>query len=246
MREIAVVIAAVVAGGLALPGMASAVTTATGPCAGHTGLCEPIQLTLRSSGGGQGNRGGGGNCGGQGSQGGGGNGGGQGGQGSQGGGGNGGGGGQGSQGGGRSGSAGDLSLAVPASATLTVASNGTTARGYLAPMHVSDTRQSSPGWTVFGQASASGGVISANDVGWTPAVTSSSGQVTVGRAVFPDSPGLGAAPAKLGSSAGPGAATLGASLSVAIPARQVIGPHGVPPVRTIILSLTITLTTTAA
>jgi hypothetical protein len=99
---------------------------------------------------------------------------------------------------------------------------------------------------VFGQASVSGGVLSADDVGWTPSVTSATGQVSAGRPVSPNRPGLGAVPAKLGSSTGPGTATLGASLFLSMPPRQVIGPHGVPPARTIILSLTITLTTTAA
>jgi hypothetical protein len=127
---------------------------------------------------------------------------------------------------------------VPAAGTLNLSGSGTTARGYLGPVKVSDTRQSSPGWTVYGQASYSASTIPGNPLGWTPTVTSSTGRVTVGRPVPPSSPGLGSRAAKLGSSTGDSTATLGANLSLALPAGQPVGSLGI--------TITITITTNAA
>jgi hypothetical protein len=88
---------------------------------------------------------------------------------------------------------------------------------------------------VFGQASASGGAVPDNALGWTPTVTSSTGRVIVGRPVLPNSPGLGVRAAKLGSSPGQSTATLGANLSLALPAGGASGPQGI--------AITITIST---
>lgn len=125
---------------------------------------------------------------------------------------------------------------MPAAGTVSFSGNGTTLHAYLWPVIVTDTRQSSHGWTVFGQASDSGGTISGNALGWTPTVTSSTGRVTVARPVPPNSPGLGRA-AKLGSSTGDSITTFGASLVLAVPAGHAVSTRG--------LTITITVTTVA-
>jgi hypothetical protein len=127
---------------------------------------------------------------------------------------------------------------VPAAATLTLSGNRTMATGNLGPVTVSDTRQSSPGWTVFGQASDSGGTIPGDALGWTPAVTSSTGRVSVGRPVPPHRPGLGTA-ARLGSSTGNGTAVLRARLSLALPPGPTASPQHIA------IAITITITTAA-
>jgi hypothetical protein len=126
---------------------------------------------------------------------------------------------------------------VPAAGTLTFTGDGTTAKGHLGPVNVSDTRQSSPGWTVFGQASDSGGTIPGNALGWTPTITSSTGRVTVGGPVPSGRPGLGSRAARLGFSTGKSTATLGANLSLDLPAGRVTGAHGI--------TITITIVTVA-
>jgi hypothetical protein len=123
---------------------------------------------------------------------------------------------------------GQLTLTVPPNAadSLTVNSAGTSAVGYLAPVDVSDTRASSPGWTVSGQASdftGSAGTIPGDDLGWTPDVVTSVGPVAVGPAVAPGDPGLGSAAAVLGNSTGDSTASLGAQLNLAIPSGQASG-----------------------
>jgi hypothetical protein len=127
-------------------------------------------------------------------------------------------------------SQGQFTLTVPPNAadSLAVSSDGTSATGFLAPVDVSDTRSSSPGWTVSGQASdftGSAGTISGNDLGWIPDVTASTGTVTAGPTVAPGSPGLGSAAAVLGTSTGDSTATLGAALSLAIPSGQASGTY---------------------
>jgi hypothetical protein len=95
---------------------------------------------------------------------------------------------------------------------------------------VSDTRASSPGWTVAAQASAftvagGSGTFPGDALGWVPAVSASTGTVTAGPTVTPGSPGLGSAPAVLGSATGDGTATLGAALNLAIPSGQAVGTY---------------------
>jgi hypothetical protein len=106
--------------------------------------------------------------------------------------------------------------------------------GTLPVITVSDTRSSSPGWSVSGQVSdftgsgtAAGSIISGNQLGWAPsgAVT---GGVTLGSPVAPDSPGLGSIPAVLARAAGGsgfGTDTLSARLQLAIPASGRAGPY---------------------
>jgi hypothetical protein len=236
MRGTAVITAIVVASGLATAGSASAdSTTTTKPGSGQSGgPGETITVTVppRTHGGSggsggsgnSGNSGGSGNAGGSGGSGNSGSSGGAGGSGNS----------QGPSGTGTSRGPGVFSVQVSAAGTVNFSSNGTTAQGYLGPVTVSDTRQSSPGWTVYGQASYSAATIPGNALGWTPTVTSSSGRVTVGRPVAPNGPGLGSRAAKLGSSTGPGAATLGANLTVALPAGRTVGSLG------IVITITIT------
>jgi hypothetical protein len=128
------------------------------------------------------------------------------------------------------GGSGQFTLTVPPSAadSLTVNAAGTSAVGELAPVDVSDTRASSPGWTVSGQAgdfTGSAGTIPGNALGWTPSVIASTGTVTAGPAVAPNDPnGLGSKAAVLGASkGGTSTATLGAQLNLAIPAGQASG-----------------------
>jgi Bacterial Ig-like domain (group 3) len=131
----------------------------------------------------------------------------------------------------RSTGAGSFSLTVPSTpAALTVSADGTSAAGSLAPVSVSDTRASSTGWTVSGQASdftsAGGDSIPGDALGWTPSASGTTGAaVTAGPAVAPGSPGLGSAAATLGSSTGDSTATLGAGLDLAIPSGQASGTY---------------------
>lgn len=127
-------------------------------------------------------------------------------------------------------SGGELSLTVlgPAAGGLTPSPDAATAIGSLPPVSVSDTRASSPGWVVSGQATrfaGAGGAISGNALGWTPAVTAPTGKVTPGHAVAPDNPGLGSTAAALASSAGDSTATLGAALNLAVPAGKAAGTY---------------------
>jgi Bacterial Ig-like domain (group 3) len=128
------------------------------------------------------------------------------------------------------GAQGQFTMTVPSTGdTLTVSADGTSASGPLAAVQVSDTRQSSAGWTVAGQASAftmaGGGSFSGNALGWTPSLGASTGPVTVGPAVAPDSPGLGSAPGELGSATGDSTASLGGTLNLAIPSGQAAGNY---------------------
>ena len=212
MRGTAVVTAVVVASGLAAARPASAdSTTTTKPGSGQSGgPGQTITVTVpsRTHGGGGGSGNGGGSGGSGGSQGG---------------------------GAGASGGPGELLVEVPAAGTVNFSGNGTTARGHLGPVTVSDTRQPSPGWTVYGQASYSASTIPGNALGWTPTVTASTGRVTVGRPVPPNSRGLGGMAARLAFSTGAGTATLGANLNLALPAGQSVGSLG--------MVVTITITT---
>jgi hypothetical protein len=106
--------------------------------------------------------------------------------------------------------------------------------GNLPEITVSDTRSSSPGWSVSGQVSdftgsgtAAGSIISGNQLGWAPsgAVT---GGATLGSPVAPNGPGLGSIPAVLAWAAGGsgfGTDTLSARLLLVIPASARAGPY---------------------
>jgi hypothetical protein len=127
--------------------------------------------------------------------------------------------------------AGSFSMSVPSTGnTLTVSADGATASGSLAAVSVSDTRASSAGWTVSGQAgsftSSGGGSFSGDALGWAPALaTGSTGPVTAGPTVAPNGPGLGTTPGVLGSATGDSAASLGATLNLAIPTGQAAGTY---------------------
>jgi hypothetical protein len=225
MRATAAAAVAVLAGGLAVAGPAVADTSPTGPGAG---LSEPLRLVISSHPGGSGGQGGTGGSGNGSASG---NPSGSGGQGGAGGSGN--GNGQGHPG--TSGGHGDFRVTLPTVATLTLSGSRTVATGNLGPVTVSDTRPASPGWTVFGQASDSGGTVSGDALGWIPAVVSSAGRVSAGRPVLPQRPGLGTA-ARLGSSAGKGTAVLSARLSLALPPRPAASRQRIA----IVITLTIT------
>ena len=103
---------------------------------------------------------------------------------------------------------------------------------------MSDTRNTFPGWSVSGQdtnwagaGSAIDASIPANQLGWAP---TSSGTlpsgVTLGAVVPPANPGLGSAAGVLASvtaglGKGYGTTTLGAALTLLIPAGQTPGAY---------------------
>ena len=100
---------------------------------------------------------------------------------------------------------------------------------------VSDTRNTTPGWSVTGQESAFAGsttatgfTISGNQLGWTPTDTALGTGVTLGATVAPGAPGLGTTAATLASAhagSGTGTSNLSANLLLAIPAAQHAGVY---------------------
>ena len=131
---------------------------------------------------------------------------------------------------------GAFTLTVDTTDTVTFAVSGSDATAATTPVTVSDTRNTFPGWSVSGQASdftgnatAAGATISGNQLGWAPTSTGTLPQgVKLGRTVAPSAPGLGAAPAVLASAhagSGSGTSTLGASLTLAIPASATPGQY---------------------
>jgi Bacterial Ig-like domain (group 3) len=139
-----------------------------------------------------------------------------------------------------------LAVSVPASGsfTLTVDStdvvnltaSGLNATGATTPITVADTRNTFPGWSVSGQDSAwtgtgtaAGGTFSGNQLGWTPTDTALAPAVTLGSPVTAAAPGLGTAATlasvHAGSGNGFGTSTLGANLSLVIPATAPAGPY---------------------
>jgi hypothetical protein len=104
---------------------------------------------------------------------------------------------------------------------------------------VSDTRNTTPGWSVTGQESnfagvtggtAAGFTISGNQLGWTPTDTALGTGVTLGAAVAPapTGPGLGTTAATLASAhagSGTGTSNLSANLLLNIPAGQHAGAY---------------------
>ncbi|WP_051799591.1 HtaA domain-containing protein [Catenuloplanes japonicus] len=138
---------------------------------------------------------------------------------------------------------GALTLAASGtSVALSAATPGATATGSLNPVTVSDLRGTNAGWDLVGQVtdftSTGGGVIPADNLGWTPTasvVTSSlkaAGGVTA--AVSPGSPaapgagsGLGASRALCKAAAGSslGSSTCGAALSLGVPESSAAGSY---------------------
>jgi len=120
--------------------------------------------------------------------------------------------------------------------TLTVAADNSTGTGNLNgnAITVSDTRNTTPGWSVSGQESnfagsgtANGFSISGNQLGWTPTGTPAGG-ATLGATVAPGSPGLGTTAGTLASAhagSGTGTSNLSANLLLAIPAAQHAGQY---------------------
>jgi phosphate ABC transporter phosphate-binding protein len=130
---------------------------------------------------------------------------------------------------------GSFTLTVDTSDIVTLTVSGSGATAATTPITVSDTRNTYPGWAVSGQASdftgsgtASGGSIAGDQLGWTPTATALGSGVTLGPAVTPASPGLDTTPAILASAdagSGYGISTLGADLTLAIPAAAAAGPY---------------------
>lgn len=138
---------------------------------------------------------------------------------------------------------GALTLATSGtSVALSAATPGATATGSLNPVTVSDLRGTSTGWDLVGQVtdftSTAGGVIPADNLGWTPSasvVTSglkAAGGVTA--SVSPGSPaapgtgnGLGASRALCSAAAGSslGSSTCGAALSLGVPESSAAGSY---------------------
>lgn len=132
---------------------------------------------------------------------------------------------------------GTFSLTVDTTDTVTLAVSGADATGATTPIVVTDTRNTYPGWSVSGEdsswtgtGSAAGGTISGNQLGWVPTDTALGSAVTLGPTVTPASPGLGTTAAVLASATaglgnGYGTSTLGANLTLVIPATAPAGPY---------------------
>jgi len=133
---------------------------------------------------------------------------------------------------------GAFTLNVDTADTVTLVVSGSSATASTTPIVVTDTRNSYPGWSVSGKAnqfvgsgSAAGAFMSGDQLGWMPTNTGTLPQgVTLGGLVTPASPGLGTTPAVLASvhaglNNGVGTTTLGANLTLAIPAAQAAGPY---------------------
>jgi hypothetical protein len=137
-------------------------------------------------------------------------------------------------------STGAFTLTVNGTTAVTLAVAGSTATAATTPIVVSDTRNTFPGWSVSGQDStgftgsgtAAGGTISGNQLGWVPtsSTTPLTQGVTLGATVAPATLGLGTTAAVLASvhsgvGNGYGTTTLGANLTLAIPATAPAGPY---------------------
>jgi len=129
---------------------------------------------------------------------------------------------------------GSFSLTV-ATGTVSLTVSGSSATGALNPITVADTRNTTPGWSLSGQAAdfvgsgtAAGGTISGNQLGWAPTDTALGTGVTLGGTVAPASPGLGTTAAVLAQAhagSGFGTSSLGANLTLAIPAAATAGDY---------------------
>jgi hypothetical protein len=131
---------------------------------------------------------------------------------------------------------GSFALTVNTTSVVTLTASGLSATGTTTPITVADSRNTFPGWSVSGQdaawngtGTAAGGTFSGNQLGWTPTDTALAPAVTLGAAVTAGSPGLGtAAPlasVHAGNGNGYGTSTLGANLSLVIPATAPAGPY---------------------
>jgi hypothetical protein len=132
---------------------------------------------------------------------------------------------------------GSFTLTVDTTDVVTLTASGLTATGATTPIKVSDTRNTYPGWSVSGQDSAwagtgtaAGGTISGDQLGWVPTDTALAPAVTLGPTVAPVTPGLGTTAATLASvhaglGNGYGTSTLGANLTLDIPATVPAGPY---------------------
>ena len=132
---------------------------------------------------------------------------------------------------------GSFSLTVDTKDVVTLTATGLTATGTTTPIVVNDTRNNYPGWIVTGQDSAwtgtgtaAGGTFSGDQLGWTPTGTNLPAGVVLGPTVAPTAPGLGTTPATLASAKagvgnGYGTSTLGADLTLDIPATAPAGPY---------------------
>jgi hypothetical protein len=136
---------------------------------------------------------------------------------------------------------GSFKLTVDTADTVNLAVNSgvTSAAASTTPIVVTDSRNTYPGWSVSGQANpwtgtgaASGATIAADQLGWAPTgVTPLAQGVTLGKSVTPaTNPGLGdgaqvlaSVPGGIGN--GAGTTTLGAALTLAIPAGQAAGDY---------------------
>ena len=79
-----------------------------------------------------------------------------------------------------------------------------------------------------GSGTAAGGSIAGGQLGWVPTATALGGGVALGPTATPANPGLATAPAILASAeagTGYGTSTLGADLTLAVPAAAAAGPY---------------------
>jgi ABC-type phosphate transport system substrate-binding protein len=103
--------------------------------------------------------------------------------------------------------------------------------GALSPIVVTDNRAGSPGWTATSVVSdfsdASGHIIDAVNLGWTPSVTDESPAQTVtpGASIAPGTNGGLKAPQTLASCTGLGTVHLGAALHLDVPTTTVAGTY---------------------
>jgi len=132
---------------------------------------------------------------------------------------------------------GTFTLTVDSTDVVTLAATDLSATGTTTPITVADSRNSFPGWSVSGQdgawtgtSTAAGGTFSGDQLGWTPTDTTLAPGVTLGSPVTAANPGLGTTAATLASvhaglGNGFGTSTLGANLTLAIPATAPAGPY---------------------
>jgi hypothetical protein len=132
---------------------------------------------------------------------------------------------------------GTFNLTVDSTDVVTLTATDLSATGETTPITVADSRNSFPGWSVSGQDgawtgtdTAAGGTFSGDQLGWTPTDTALAPGVTLGSPVTAANPGLGTTAATLASvhaglGNGFGTSTLGANLSLAIPATAPAGPY---------------------
>jgi hypothetical protein len=130
---------------------------------------------------------------------------------------------------------GAFALTIDSTDIVTLTPSGSTATAATTPVTVSDTLNTYPGWSVSGQAApfagsgtADGATIAGDQLGWVPTAAALGQGVTLGPAVRPASPGLGGQPALLASAPaghGYGTSTLGANLTLDIPASAAAGPY---------------------